>query len=134
MQNDLVRRIETLQKPRGGSSSQLLAYWKDRLGLAEYAIHTERLSLFQVCDSYCRVGNSMVGVAADHDSKTACIYHTRQLKEDDIVHELLHVRRPSWTEGQVNHAVGILLAQKMMPSYVINNIYVNHIDIINESI
>jgi hypothetical protein len=108
-----VRRLEALQK-RSSTFIELLAYWKDRLGLGGYTIYTERLSLFQVCDSYCRVGNSMVGVATDHDAKVACIYHTRQLKEDDIIHELLHVRHPSWTEEQVNNATKTLLARHLV--------------------
>jgi hypothetical protein len=128
-----VRRIETLQKHRS-SSSELVDCWKDRLGLAGYTIYAERLSLFQVCDSYCRVGNSMVGVATDHNSKVACIYHTRQLKEDDIVHELLHVRHPSWTEEQVNRVTKALLSMKKLPTFDINNINTIYIDIINKSI
>ncbi|WP_158435196.1 hypothetical protein [Nitrososphaera viennensis] len=88
---------------------RLVEYWKERLGIDDYAVITERISLFQVSDDYCRVGNSFVGVCADHDEKVACIYHTRRLREDDIVHELLHVRHPSWTEDEVNRAAAELL-------------------------
>ncbi|MEW6603598.1 MAG: hypothetical protein AB1351_02780 [Thermoproteota archaeon] len=112
----------------------LLRYWKGMLGLDQYMIYTERLSLFQVCDGYCRLGNSMVGVAADHDAKVARIYHTRQLKEDDIVHELLHVRHPSWSEEQVNRATKTLLAKKKRSFRINNNLYDISIDIINKSI
>lgn len=113
---------------------QLLKYWKGMLGLDQYAICTERLSLFQVCDGYCRLGNSMVGVATDRVTKVARIYHTRQLKEDDIVHELLHVRHPSWSEEQVNRATKTLLAKKKGPFRSNNNLYDTSIDIINKSI
>ncbi|MEO9362373.1 MAG: hypothetical protein ABI348_00595 [Nitrososphaera sp.] len=91
-----------------GREVRLIEHWKERLGI-DYYVSTERISLFQVSDSCCCVGNSFVGVCTWHDEKVACIYHTRKLREDDIVHELLHVRHPSWTEDEVNRAVDLLL-------------------------
>lgn len=91
-----------------GREGRLIERWKERLGI-DYFVSTERILLFQVSDNYCCVGNSFVGVCTDHGEKVACIYHTRQLEEDDIVHELLHVRHPSWTEDEVNEAVDFLL-------------------------
>jgi hypothetical protein len=38
----------------------------------------------------------------DSFTKEAVIYHDRDLTEEDIVHELLHVKYPDWTEDQVN--------------------------------
>ncbi len=89
--------------------ASLLALWQRRLGLESYAVSCERVSIFQVADDFCCVGNSFVGVCADHEAKTAVIYHTRQLREEDVVHELLHVRHPSWSEEQVNERTGMLL-------------------------
>ena len=43
-----------------------------------------------------------VGVQADRDTCIATIYHDRDLTEEDIVHELLHVKHPDWSEDQVN--------------------------------
>ena len=43
-----------------------------------------------------------VGVQVDRDTRIATIYHDRDLTEEDIVHELLHVKYPDWTEDQVN--------------------------------
>lgn len=93
----------------------IMALWQRRLGLESYSITAERLSVFQVADDFCSVGNSLVGVCADHDAKTAVIYHTRGLRQEDIVHELLHVRFPSWSEEQVNEKTAELLqaAQRM---------------------
>ncbi|HXG07725.1 MAG TPA: hypothetical protein VNI77_10425 [Nitrososphaera sp.] len=81
--------------------------------MADYTITVERISLFQVSDDYCAVGHSLVGVESDHRKKKACIYYTRRLTEEDIVHELLHVRYPLWTEEQVNIATGKILPSKI---------------------
>lgn len=89
----------------------MVALWQRRLGLEEYVISCERVSIFQVADDFCSVGNSFVGVCADHAARTAIIYHTRQLHEEDIVHELLHVRYPSWSEEQVNDCTWALLGR-----------------------
>lgn len=94
----------------------MIALWQRRLGLEDYSVTAERLSVFQVVDDFCAVGNSLVGVCADHASKTAVIYHTRRLRQEDIVHELLHVRFPSWSEEQVNEKTAELCAtQGQMP-------------------
>jgi hypothetical protein len=82
-------------------AEELLFHWQQVLGLADYTITAERISLFQVSDNYCTVGYSLVGVESDHPKKKACIYYTRTLTEEDIVHELLHVRHPTWTEQKV---------------------------------
>lgn len=88
----------------------MIALWQRRLGLESYRIVAERLSVFQVADDFCVVGNCLVGVCADHAVKTAVIYHTRRLRQEDIVHELLHVRFPLWSEEQVNEKTAELLA------------------------
>jgi hypothetical protein len=85
---------------------EAIIHWQQVLGLADYTITAEHISLFQVSDNYCAVGYSLVGVESDHRKKKACIYYTRRLTEEDIVHELLHVRYPLWTEEQVNIATG----------------------------
>ncbi|MGI0038974.1 MAG: hypothetical protein ACREAO_04090 [Nitrososphaera sp.] len=90
----------------------MLQLWQRRLGLEDYAIETEQVSIFQVSDDFCSVGNSFVGVSADHHARRAVIYHTRQLRQEDIVHELLHVRYPSWSEGDINRETGELLRSR----------------------
>jgi len=83
------------------SSMRKVAIWQERLGLATYVIGTERISPLAVCDEQCRVGNHLVGVVADHAARTATIYHTRRLTTEDVIHELLHVRHPEWSEAEV---------------------------------
>ena len=81
---------------------KMINYWKKELGLTSWRIDCEPISIFQVSDECCRVGNQLVGIVIDFHKKTGTIYHTRKLKEEDIIHELLHVRYPSWCEEQVN--------------------------------
>lgn len=47
-------------------------------------------------------GHEFVGIHIDPSNKQGTIYHTRDLCEDDVVHELLHVRFPSWSEKKVD--------------------------------
>jgi hypothetical protein len=91
---------------------QLLKKWLDVLGLAGYSIALERISLLQVSDDYCNVGNSFVGIEIDFANTKGRIYHTRILTEEDIVHELLHVKYPYWSEKEVNATTNMLLKNR----------------------
>ena len=88
--------------PISATVRKMIEYWKMELGLTSWRIKCEPISIFQVSDEFCRVGNQLVGIVIDFLGKTGTIYHTRELKEEDIIHELLHVRYPSWCEDQVN--------------------------------
>jgi hypothetical protein len=94
------------------AETSLVSRWRARLGLDEYEIRLERVSLFAVCDELCRVGNSLVGIRADHDRREAVIFHTRRLTEEDVVHELLHLRHPEWSEQQVNARTASLIGRQ----------------------
>lgn len=95
----LTRKGERMRSDQ--TTRSMLAGWQARLGLASYRIELERISIFSVCDELCRVGNSLVGVVCDHERRRATIFHTRRLTCADVVHELLHVRHPSWSEAEV---------------------------------
>ncbi len=45
--------------------------------------------------------NEMVGVIPERERRFATIVHTRRLREDDIVHELYHVKYPRLPEAGV---------------------------------
>jgi hypothetical protein len=94
--------IETREK-------ELIARWQGLLDLEDYEIRHERVSVFAVCDELCRVGNSLVGIRADHERLEAVVFHTRRLTAADVVHELLHLRHPVWSEREVNAATERLL-------------------------
>jgi hypothetical protein len=83
--------------------------WQRRLDLDDFEIRHERVSTFAVCDMLCRVGNSLVGIRADHERREAVVFHTRRLRTADVVHELLHLRHPEWSERGVNSATAPLL-------------------------
>ncbi len=83
-----------------------IAKWVAILALA-VPIRHERISIWQVTGESGRPGCGLVGVYCDdaagdaEKESVACILHTRRLTEEDIVHELLHVAHPAWSEGQV---------------------------------
>ena len=89
----------------------MIEKWKAILGLEEWSIVTEAIEKKSVVyeggvpawDRY------FVGVTPDPKSKTATIYHDRDLIEEDIAHELLHIAHPNWTEEQVNAVTKALI-------------------------
>jgi hypothetical protein len=84
--------------------------WKKILSLNEWEFTTESIDPNAVMynDDCPAEDRYYVGVEPNHDTKTATIYHDRELTERDIIHELLHVRYPIWTEDQVNEAEELL--------------------------
>jgi len=82
----------------------LIEKWKSKLFLKDWEIITVGISESQVWDEKYDpnpIGHEFVGIEYFKENKKATIYHTRQLKEEDILHELLHVRYPDWSEKQV---------------------------------
>ena len=85
--------------------------WKIILGLEEWNITTEAIEKKAVVyeggvpiyDQY------FIGITPDYNTKTAIIYHDRDLTEEDVIHELLHVAHPKWTEEQVNIVTDVLM-------------------------
>jgi hypothetical protein len=78
----------------------VLAAWREFLGITQL-LRTQRISPFQVTDENGRVGCALIGVT--FDARTATIYHTRGLTTEDLIHELLHVAHPLWSEANVVH-------------------------------
>ena len=89
----------------------LINKWQVLLGLSDWVILYESISEDQVVDEMEENthGHEFVGIHIDFTNKIGTIYHTRKLKEDDIVHELLHVRFHSWSEEKVNFWTDLLL-------------------------
>lgn len=79
-------------------SEALIALWGRRLRVRQHVRHV-RSSRFQVTDERGRPGAGLIGVVVDE--RTATIYHTRVLTAEGIVHELLHVACPDWSEARV---------------------------------
>ena len=89
----------------------LINKWQVLLGLSDWVILCESISEDQVVDEMEENthGHEFVGIHIDFTNKIGTIYHTRKLKEEDIVHELLHVRFNSWSEEKVNFWTDLLL-------------------------
>ncbi len=87
-------------------------YWRRRFSIAQHVV-VERISRFQVTGEDGHPGWPLIGVVYDTDLAT--IYHTRALTVEDIVHELLHVQNPSWSESEVVHATGWVVRSLKSP-------------------
>ena len=43
-----------------------------------------------------------IGVLRDFKNKSAILYHDRDLRQRDVLHELLHIKYPSFSERKIN--------------------------------
>jgi len=87
--------------------------WLKKLELTDWTIELEAIEHEQVlCDEGCPPDDCyFIGISYDSDNKSGVIYHDRNLIEEDIVHELLHVKYSDWSEDQVNEETENLLNQ-----------------------
>lgn len=80
--------------------TSVVVAWREFLAIAQ-DIQTQRISPLQVTDENGRVGCALIGVT--FDAWQATIYHTRPMTTEDLIHELLHVAHPLWSEARVVH-------------------------------
>jgi len=78
-----------------------LDYWQSILGLSEYRVIVSRVSPLQITHHDEKTGGDFIGVVLDEKSREIWIITTRSLQEEDIVHELLHIREPKMDHGEV---------------------------------
>lgn len=80
-----------------------VTFWQELFELKHWEITCIAISSAQVIDDLHvgTCGHEFVGIAISHPNKRAQLYHTRPLLEDDLIHELLHVRFPQWSEEKV---------------------------------
>ena len=92
---------------------KLLEAWQVLLDISHWSISLNPIDEMQVVDDLNdgNPGNEFVGIAIDFKNRKGIIYHTRPLLEDDIIHELLHVRFPDWSEQKVNNWTNLLINQ-----------------------
>ena len=90
---------------------KMVKKWQLMLDISNWTIKCESIDEMQVVDDLNgdKPGNEFVGIAINFSNRTGVIYYTRDLQEDDIVHELLHVRFPNWSEKQVNYWTDLLI-------------------------
>lgn len=89
----------------------VINHWQNKLEIKHYRVISQRISPLQVCDDNFQRGHEFVGISTDHTKCVAFLYHTRKLQTSDIIHELLHIKYPAWTEKQVNDEMHRLLLQ-----------------------
>ena len=92
-------------------NSRVIEEWKSLLQISDWEITCQSISEMQVVDALQgnTPGHEFVGIAIDFDKRKGTIFHTRQLFEDDIIHELLHIRFPDWSEEEVNFWTNLLM-------------------------
>jgi hypothetical protein len=99
MRERLISRWGRWRRLSDVEAHQAAEQWRAALGVRQ-PVTLSRIARHQVMDaSSGQRGCSLVGVV--FDESTACIYHTRALMAEDIVHELLHVAYPAWPEHDV---------------------------------
>jgi hypothetical protein len=79
----------------------VIAHLREYLEISQ-GVRTERISRFQVTDEHGRPGAALIGVV--FCAQWVTIYHTRALTPEDVLHELLHVAHPNWSEAAVVRA------------------------------
>lgn len=80
---------------------------QELLDITDYTIYTEKVSRDQVTADD---GNrEFVGICVNQEEKICFLYHTRDLTDEDVVHELIHVAYPEFTEEEVSISTARLL-------------------------
>ena len=81
-----------------------ISKWQEKLGLSHWEIRTEPIDKDQVQypPDIEEDEKFFVGIKIERDLLLGIIYHDRELTEEDVVHELLHVKYPEKSEQQIN--------------------------------
>lgn len=91
--------------------ASIVAAWRKYFDISQI-VTTERISRFQVTGEDGQAGAALIGVTCDADKAT--IYHTRGLTVEDLIHELLHVAHPDWSESHVVYETACLWRPRLM--------------------
>jgi hypothetical protein len=83
---------------------KLINKWQDKFQLTDWEFTTQKIQPEQVVyDDDCPDEDKyFVGIEIDTLRRVGTIHHDRELTEQDIIHELLHVKYPNKTEDWVN--------------------------------
>ena len=82
--------------------------WTRSLGIKE-VVETQKISRWAVINEKGGRGSSLIGITVGEGHAT--LLHTRKLTQEDIVHELLHVSKPEWSEEEVRKETANLLGK-----------------------
>lgn len=91
---------------------KIIDYWLDYLGLDGWHIIPEEIKDEQVlyADDVPKEDRYFIGISRDAEKRTAVIYYSRPMTEEDILHELIHIRHPLYTEDEVNEYCDALIS------------------------
>lgn len=109
---DLIRKWGKRRPLPDTEAQAALRLWAAALRVAP-EVQLARVDPRQVTDHRGRRGGSLVGVSLQAEAAT--LYHTRRLMAEDLVHELLHVGFPHWTEGAVVRETARILGIRPCP-------------------
>ena len=109
---ELIRRWGRLRPLPDPEAQAALGRWAEALGVAR-DVQLARVDRRQVTDHRGRRGGSLVGVTVRE--REATLYHTRRLMAEDLVHELLHVGYPDWSERTVVQETARILGIRPCP-------------------
>jgi hypothetical protein len=78
--------------------------WQDKFQLTDWEFTTQEIKPEQVLyDDDCPDKDKyFVGIEIDTLRRVGIVYHDRELTEQDIIHELLHVKYPNKNEDWIN--------------------------------
>ncbi|MDO8486772.1 MAG: hypothetical protein Q7S45_00550 [Candidatus Curtissbacteria bacterium] len=85
-------------------------FWREALRLERYVVQVVAVDPMQVTNENGNAGAALVGGMVD--GEIVRIYTTRRLKEDDIIHELLHFRYPQESEEEVRRMTEEMLISR----------------------
>ncbi len=91
-------------------------HWKTVLEIEHWDIICSKIEEDQVVDELKENthGHEFVGIERNFLTHCGIIYHTRPLEEEDIIHELLHVRYPDWSEEKVDFWASLLAGRLIL--------------------
>lgn len=92
-------------------SKKLIDKWLGKLRISKWLVDTKQIDPKSVTypDDIPAKDKFFVGIQSAEEALHATIFHDRPLTEEDIVHELLHIKHPDWSEEQINAVTKRLL-------------------------
>jgi hypothetical protein len=93
------------------NDKKTLDYWMLHLGLDDWCISLERIDRDQVTfdDDVPEIDRYFIGISPNHNTKRATLFHDMDLTEEDILHELLHIKCPKLSEDKINNITKLVL-------------------------
>jgi len=91
--------------------NHIIDNYKKAIGLDEWTINSESIDKNQVIyDSDVPIEDRyFIGISIDNESMSGTIYYDRDMTNEDVIHELLHVKYPDFNENEINRLTNFFL-------------------------